>query len=166
MQTKRIMIFIKLCVIYLFSFLTDVFNFLFFLKHPDSWAKMQVAISVSLAFRNTCYSFHSQLVSLLMCRACLGFYNPCVSYPNHYRSLCTVDFVKDLPLYALRTEWKIHILKITDKAIPITWVPFTNFLNRVYTWFHRLIPWAVVIIPACDLIRWANLSFILSSLQD
>lgn len=72
---------------------------------------MQVAISVSLAFRNTCYSFHSQLVSLLMCRACLGFYNPCVSYPNHYRSLCTVDFVKDLPLYALRTEWKIHILK-------------------------------------------------------
>lgn len=101
-----------------------------------------------------------------MCRACSGLYNPSVSHPNQYRSLCTVDFVKDWPLYALRTGWKIHILKIIDKVIPITWVPFTNFHNWVYTWFHRLIPWAVVIIPVCDLIRWANLSFSLSSMQD
>lgn len=45
-------------------------------------------------------------------------------------------------------------------------VPFTNLPNQVCTWFHRLIPSVVVIIPAYYLIRWANLSFILLSLRD
>lgn len=118
MHIKRAMVFIKL-LFYTYSHQLSPKLLLWQRYSTFPFSGNYVAVSAFVTFGTRSF-FHCWLVSLLMCRACLGLYNPLchILIRMDHRALWTL--LKIYQLYASRTGWKVHILKITDKVIPVT----------------------------------------------
>ena len=125
MHIKRAMIFIKL-LFYTYSHQLSPKLLLWqrYSTFTFSWNILRAKAKTTWQFLLSWLLEHV-LFSLLAsftfkCRACLGLYNPLCHILIRIDHCVLWTLLKIYQLYASRTGWKIHILKLTDKVIPVT----------------------------------------------